>query len=332
MLRPPADNTLLDTYRENLLSGKTDFPLQTTPSPKQGLLKDLPSPPEGRTGWPWTQETPPPQNLENPIKISVIVISYQHGRYLEETLRSVLLQNYPNLEIIVIDGGSTDETSTILEKYRPWLSFVRSAPDRGQSHALNLGFSLASGTARGWINSDDYYLPKALLRVNRIFQDDTIEFSYGDGLNYFEETNKYQYCESFLALDRYLQFGGLVMSHTVFWRDRVQETIWEEMQCNVDGELWFRLLKGTKRYHLPLPLAVCRCQPQAKTVNPKWDQAWRDDEHKIWPVHGYAPAPRHPIRYEFRYLQRYYQKWLARKWREKRTQFLADYYPEITVP
>ena len=68
--------------------------------------------------------------------------SFRQGAYIEEAIRSVLLQNYPGLELIVLDAGSTDETTSILEKYRPWLSFSRSAPDRGQAHAINLGLSV----------------------------------------------------------------------------------------------------------------------------------------------------------------------------------------------
>jgi glycosyltransferase involved in cell wall biosynthesis len=91
--------------------------------------------------------------------------SYNQGEFLEETIRSVLLQGYPNLEYIVIDGGSTDGSVNILEKYDPWIDYWVSEPDQGQSAAINKGFSKASGKIGGWLNSDDIYLPDALRKV-----------------------------------------------------------------------------------------------------------------------------------------------------------------------
>ena len=77
-------------------------------------------------------------------KISIVTPSYNQGAYIEQTIRSVLEQDYPNIEHIVIDGASTDDTKSILERYRDTLAHVISEPDRGQSHALNKGFSLAT--------------------------------------------------------------------------------------------------------------------------------------------------------------------------------------------
>jgi glycosyltransferase involved in cell wall biosynthesis len=88
--------------------------------------------------------------------------SYNQGRFLEETIRSVLLQGYPNLEYIVIDGGSADNSTEIIRKYDPWLAYWVSEPDRGQSHAINKGFTQATGEVFAWLNSDDVYLPGAI--------------------------------------------------------------------------------------------------------------------------------------------------------------------------
>lgn len=95
--------------------------------------------------------------------------SFNQGAYLEETLRSVLLQGYPHLEYIVIDGGSTDGSADLLRRYEPFLDFCRSAPDRGQSDALNRGMKRATGSLAGWLNSDDTYQPGALGAVGRAF-------------------------------------------------------------------------------------------------------------------------------------------------------------------
>lgn len=129
-------------------------------------LQDLPAPPPGKTGWPWTEGCEPlPSNMPNgqPCpKISIVTPSYNQGEFIEETIRSVLLQGYPNLEYIIMDGGSTDETQAILERYSPWLSHVVSQPDGGQSDAIATGFEVASGKLLAWLCSDDLYLPGAL--------------------------------------------------------------------------------------------------------------------------------------------------------------------------
>ncbi|MGA7937311.1 MAG: glycosyltransferase family 2 protein [Kovacikia sp.] len=91
--------------------------------------------------------------------------SYNQGQFLEETIRSVLLQGYPNLEYIVIDGGSTDNSVEIIKRYSPWLNDWISEPDKGQSDALNKGFSKCSGKIGAYLNSDDTFLPRALEKV-----------------------------------------------------------------------------------------------------------------------------------------------------------------------
>lgn len=131
--------------------------------------KTFPDPPPGRTGWPWTAEpevVPPtmPDGTAWP-EISIVTPSYQQAEFLEETLRSVLLQGYPNLEYIVIDGGSRDGSVDIIRRYEPWLSHWVSEADRGQSHAINKGFARAGGRILGWLNSDDIYYPGALVSM-----------------------------------------------------------------------------------------------------------------------------------------------------------------------
>lgn len=146
--------------------GETRVTGRTGERPTAPAFRELPSAPSGRSGWPWT---PPPgqegrtaTGLDAP-RITVVTPSYNQADYLEETLRSVLLQGYPALEYIVIDGGSTDGSVGIIEKYAPWLSAWCSESDRGQSHAINKGFERSSGEIMGWINSDDILYPGALL-------------------------------------------------------------------------------------------------------------------------------------------------------------------------
>jgi glycosyltransferase involved in cell wall biosynthesis len=133
------------------------------------ILAELPPPPPGSLGWPWTVEAPRlpatrPDGCPWP-RISVVTPSYNQGEFIEETIRSVLLQGYPNLEYIVVDGQSTDGAVSVIRKYAPWLTFWVSEPDRGQSHAISKGLEQSTGDIFQWINSDDVLLPSALSNV-----------------------------------------------------------------------------------------------------------------------------------------------------------------------
>jgi len=132
-------------------------------------LRELPAPAKDKTGWPWTEES---ERLPDKMpdgrpwpKISIVTPSYNQGQFIEETIRSVLLQGYPNLEYIIIDGGSTDNSVEIIKKYSPWLTYWVSEPDRGQSQAINKGLAHCTGEVFNWINSDDLLCPGALRAV-----------------------------------------------------------------------------------------------------------------------------------------------------------------------
>jgi len=136
-------------------------------------LSEIPPPPVGKTGWPWTVENPqlPDAMLDGrpwPC-ISIVTPSYNQGRFIEETIRSVLLQGYPDLEYIIIDGESTDNSVEIVKKYEPWLTYWVSEKDRGQAHAINKGIERSAGRIFNWINSDDVVAQGALREVATLF-------------------------------------------------------------------------------------------------------------------------------------------------------------------
>jgi glycosyltransferase involved in cell wall biosynthesis len=152
-------------------------------------LGALPAPPPCKIGWPWTSlsvqvaahlpadlvqggnVSPEIEELLRSLpedrlpKISVVTPSYRQGEFIEETIRSVLLQGYPKLEFFVVDGGSKDETLDILKKYNNWITEWVSEPDQGQSDAINKGWRWATGDLLAYLNSDDIYLPGALWQV-----------------------------------------------------------------------------------------------------------------------------------------------------------------------
>jgi glycosyltransferase involved in cell wall biosynthesis len=116
-------------------------------------------------------------------KISVITPCLNQGQFLEECIRSVSSQNYPHREHIIVDGGSTDNSIEIIQKYQAQLTCWVSEPDQGQSDAINKGFRLATGDVIAWLNSDDYYLPGAFEQVAQAYQaKPTAPFYFGNGL------------------------------------------------------------------------------------------------------------------------------------------------------
>lgn len=132
---------------------------------------DLPVCP-GRAGWPWTPPEAPPKAAHPRAQpgITVITPSFQQGGFIEETIRSVLMQDHPNVEYLVFDAGSTDGTVALLEKYAPWIAHWESQPDKGQADAINRGLERATGGIVAYLNSDDLYLPGAFSAVAAEFE------------------------------------------------------------------------------------------------------------------------------------------------------------------
>jgi glycosyltransferase involved in cell wall biosynthesis len=136
------------------------------------VLKHLPSTKESK-GWPWDRETS--SDLYNGLlelpKITIVTPSFNQGAFIEETIRSILLQNYPNLEYIIIDGGSTDNTLEVIKKYEPWITYWVSEKDNGQAEAINKGIAKSTGLLFNWINSDDRLPENTLFKVAKLYNE-----------------------------------------------------------------------------------------------------------------------------------------------------------------
>lgn len=163
-----------------------------------------------------------------PPSISVVIPSFNQGQYLEEAILSVIGQYYPRLELLVIDGGSTDNSVEILEKYSPHISYWHSRKDKGQADAINHGMSLSSGEVLCWLNSDDMYLPGTLLDVGRRFSGRTEKshLLYG-GTIFLGQDHSGSTCEGHQAapFDAFsLTYYAFVIQPSTFWT----RELWKE--------------------------------------------------------------------------------------------------------
>ena len=151
-------------------------------------------------------------------KISIVTPSFNQGRFLEETILSVIGQDYPNLEYIIMDGGSTDNSVEIIKKYERHLAHWESEKDRGQAHAINKGFALATGTIFGWLNSDDFYLPDTLSFVAEQLNAAEPELLFGN-CRHFVDGGQLTYGSDVRREHetRDLQLGDYVIQPSSFW-------------------------------------------------------------------------------------------------------------------
>ena len=242
----------------------------------------LPAPPLGRVGWPWTGGTKLPKNVPNPKslpRISIVTPSYGQGEFIEETIRSVLLQGYPNLEYIVMDGASKDNTVEIVKKYEEYLAYWVSEQDRGQSHAINKGIDRCTGEIFNWVNSDDVLMPGALWAVadawskkpGCIVSGDT-EFFDDSGVLRCEKASG-QTLHNFVRFWEADGFGWSQPSTFVPLFDlKALGGIREDLRYCMDYNMMVRLLqKGTEVVYANETLALFRLHSASKTVGEKRD-------------------------------------------------------------
>lgn len=203
--------------------------------------------------------------------ISIITPSYNQAGFIEATIQSVLAQNYPHTEHLVIDGNSTDGTLFILQKYKRILRW-RSEPDRGQAHAINKGFRQSAGELVAWLNSDDIYLPGALHQVAQVFaQNPAVDVLYGD-YYFIDEYGRTVMRRREIPFDYNILLYGLdyISQPTVFFRRRLLAEFGdldETLHYGLDWEYWLRLAAGGARFaHLPRYLAATRLHTAAKTI------------------------------------------------------------------
>jgi len=250
-------------------------------------MHDLPAAPKGRSGWPWTEACPrlpdsPPGGGDWP-KISLVTPSFNQGRFIEETIRTVLGQGYPNLEYIIIDGGSTDESVEIIRKYEPWLAHWVSEADDGQSDAINKGFAAATGEVFGWLCSDDVLLPGALAAVGGYFAaHDDCRWLAGRAEYEFIETGETGRTPAGAcspnALIQFWKYGApghSMPQPSIFWHRQLWGAaggLREEHHLAMDYDMWLRFEERARLDVTESVLSCLRLYGDCKSVSSKQAQ------------------------------------------------------------
>jgi glycosyltransferase involved in cell wall biosynthesis len=207
--------------------------------------------------------------------------SYNQGQFLEQAILSVLDQGYPNLEYIVIDGGSTDDSVEIIKKHRKHLAYWVSEPDEGQTNAINKGFARSSGQIMNWLNSDDLLLPGALDAVAAAFsRDSAVDFVYGD-CDLIDADGKMLIRQRAPEFDRdVMVYGRSVLSQPAcFWSRSVWQKLGaldEQYGFCMDMEFWVRAaVTGCVFKLVRRPIAATRLHRAAKTSTIH-DRLWQE--------------------------------------------------------
>lgn len=204
--------------------------------------------------------------LTNVPTLSIVTPSLNQGRFLRQCFESIFSQAYPKLEFLVIDGGSTDETLSVIREYESSISYWVSEPDKGQSDAINKGFRQSSGDIVAWLNADDYYLPGAFASVVTAYQaDPAAPFYFGDGYR-VDETGAIIgnfFPAGALAFDRQALVMGLnyVLQPSAFINRRCLEQVGyldTELHYGMDTDLWIRLSGVGMPRIVPSVLAATR--------------------------------------------------------------------------
>lgn len=216
-------------------------------------------------------------------RFTVVTPSFNQAAFLEETIRSVLDQNYPNLEYIVVDGGSTDGSVEIIRKYSARLAWWVSEPDGGQYEAINKGFTRATGDVLAWVNSDDKYLPWTFSVVADVMTRlPQVEWLTSLFHLFWDQDGRAVRCEAHPGFSRKLVLRGgtlpgcgwpawaFIQQESTFWR----RSLWERAGARLDTaytlaadyDLWMRFAQLAEVYSVQVPLAGFRQHPDQKTA------------------------------------------------------------------
>lgn len=205
------------------------------------------------------------------MRITVVTPSFNQAAFLERTLRSVLDQGYPDLEYIVIDGGSSDGSSVILDRYASRLSYLQSQPDGGQTDALIQGFDRATGDVLAWLNSDDVYEPGALAEAAAHFEQHTDDrFIFGDA-TWIDTEGAILRRKREMPFNRFiwLRTHNYIPQPSAFWRRSLYEEVGgldRTFDLAMDSDLWIRFAERTRPRHVRRLWSQMRYYPEQKNI------------------------------------------------------------------
>ncbi len=210
--------------------------------------------------------------LANPPVISIVTPSFNQGHFIAATIDSVLNQDYPRLEYVVQDGGSTDDTPTVLDRYRHRLHHCEIRQDRGQSHAINLGFAHTTGEIMAYLNSDDLLLPGALHAVAHYFErHPEVDVVYGHRVIIDQHGLERGRWVLPPHDSEALKWADFIPQETLFWRRRIWEKVGgidESFRFAMDWDLLLRFQEaGARFYRLGRFLGCFRVHDSSKTVS-----------------------------------------------------------------
>jgi len=210
-------------------------------------------------------------------KISIVTPSYNQGKYIEETIRSVIMQGYPNLEYIVVDGGSTDNSVEIIKKYENDITWWVSEKDNGQTHAINKGFEKATAEILAYLNSDDVYMPYTLRLVAQLFSSFGIQWLTGHRSHLVDGTVIAPLPGATVRFNSFLYSKGFHVPWVMGWNQQ-PSTFWtsklfnmagkkfrEEMQCSFDVDMWIRFSAHEELVYIRSILAMMRQHADQKS-------------------------------------------------------------------
>jgi len=220
-------------------------------------------------------------------RISIVTPSFNQGQFLERTILSVLNQNYPNLEYIIIDGGSSDGSIEIIKKYSKYLSYWTSEKDKGQSNAINKGFEKSTGDILAWLNSDDIYLPGALVFISKYMEKNkNVEMVYGRCyiIDKDDKILKESYTVPFDHIF-YLHKLISIAQPASFWRRSlylIAGPLNEQNYTCMDHELFVRFIKiGATIVYIDRLFAGFRIHPASISGSGRLERQYREDILKI---------------------------------------------------
>ncbi len=209
--------------------------------------------------------------MKQPL-VTIVTPSFNQGRFIRPTIESVLSQDYPAIEYIVMDGGSTDETAAVVGDYASRLTWV-SEKDRGQSHAINKGFRRGSGAIFAWINSDDLLLPGAVSRaVAELEKHPDAGGVYGDGFTIDRDGNTITRIPWTRPFDlwRLVNLEDYIIQQTCFFAREAIENVGylrEDLHYVMDWDLLIRIGKRFELRYIPEPMGCLREYPEAKSFS-----------------------------------------------------------------